>query len=205
MNKKICALIAVTAFSCGCETAFVQQPRPHSRILLAIRTRAFTAPRTTSLTSIRSLLISQRLMRLPSFSALAYSLAPCPGPPPHSALTLDAYQAQDSFIAIGEREAHVIGVIVSFRYGNDFNEEAVRRIAETARPKFEGMPGLRSKAFTFDAAKHEATNFYVWDSEDAARSFFTEQTIERISGVYGVRPTVQYVQIASLVQNTKTS
>ena len=121
------------------------------------------------------------------------------------ALTLDTHQAQDSFITTGEREAHVIGVIVSFRYGNDFNEEAVRRIAETARPKFEGMPGLRSKAFTFDAAKHEATNFYVWDSEDAARGFFTEQTIQRISGVYGIRPTVQYVQIASLVENTKTS
>jgi hypothetical protein len=71
----------------------------------------------------------------------------------------------------------MIGVIVTFRYGNDFSEERVGKIAETARPRFEGMPGLRSKAFTFDPAKREATNFYVWDSEDAARKFFTEQTI----------------------------
>jgi heme-degrading monooxygenase HmoA len=99
----------------------------------------------------------------------------------------------------------MIGVIVMFRYGNDFSEEAVRKIAETARPRFEGMPGLRSKTFTFDPVKREATNFYVWDSEDAARKFFTEQTIERVTGVYGVRPTVQYVQIASLVDNTKKS
>jgi heme-degrading monooxygenase HmoA len=99
----------------------------------------------------------------------------------------------------------MIGVIVTFRYGNDFSEERVGKIAETARPRFEGMPGLRSKAFTFDPAKREATNFYVWDSEDAARKFFTEQTIERVTSLYGVRPTVQYVQIASLVDNAKSS
>ena len=31
MNNKICGLIAMAAFSCGCETAFVQQSRPHSK------------------------------------------------------------------------------------------------------------------------------------------------------------------------------
>ena len=55
----------------------------------------------------------------------------------------------------------MIGVIVTFRDGNDFSEERVGKIAETARPRFEGMPGLRSKAFTFDPAKRDATNFFV--------------------------------------------
>ena len=40
---------------------------------------------------------------------------------------------------------------------------------------FEGMPGLRSKVFTFDKERKRATNFYVWESEDAARSFFSDQ------------------------------
>jgi len=57
------------------------------------------------------------------------------------------------------------------RYGDNFDEQAVRKIAETARAKFEGMPGLRSKAFTVNSGKREATNFYVWDSEDAAKAF----------------------------------
>src|SRR6516225_6037386 len=64
----------------------------------------------------------------------------------------------------------MIGVFVTFRYGDNFDEQAVRKIAETARAKFEGMPGLRSKAFTVNSGKREATNFYVWDSEDAAKS-----------------------------------
>ncbi len=69
----------------------------------------------------------------------------------------------------------MIGVFVTFRYGDNFDEQAVRKIAETARVRFEGMPGLRSKAFTLNSGKREAANFYVWDSEDAAKAFFTDQ------------------------------
>ena len=97
----------------------------------------------------------------------------------------------------------MIGVFVTFRYGDDFNEQALRKIAETARGKFEGMPGLRSKAFTLNSGNREATNFYVWDSEDAAKAFFTDQLLEMVTGLYGVRPSVEFVQIATLVENTR--
>lgn len=98
----------------------------------------------------------------------------------------------------------MIGVIVTFRLGDHFDEQAVRKIAEAARATFEGMPGLRSKAFTFNAAKREAWNFYVWDSEDAAKAFFTDQLIERVTGLYGVRPAVEFVQIVALVENARS-
>ena len=96
----------------------------------------------------------------------------------------------------------MIGAVVTFHFGDNFDEQAVRKIAENARAKFEGMPGLRSKAFTFNSEKREAVNFYVWDSEDAARAFFTDQLLERVTGLYGVRPTVEFVQIATPVENT---
>lgn len=95
----------------------------------------------------------------------------------------------------------MLGVLVTFRYGNEFNEAAVRKIAEAARPRFEGMPGLRSKAFTFDSEKREATNFYVWESDEAAKAFFTDAFIERVAGLYGVRPSIQFLRIATLVEN----
>ena len=97
----------------------------------------------------------------------------------------------------------MIGVFVTFRYGDNFNEQTVRKIAETARAKFEGMAGLRSKAFTLNSPKREATNFYVWDSEDAAKAFFSEKLLEQVSGLYGVRPSVEFVQIAALVENVR--
>src|SRR5499427_8964104 len=101
------------------------------------------------------------------------------------------------------KECGMFGVFVTFRYGDNFNEQTVRKIAETARAKFEGMVGLRSKAFTLNSAKREATNFYVWDSEDAAKAFFTEELLERVTGLYGVRPSVEFVQIATLVENVR--
>jgi hypothetical protein len=97
----------------------------------------------------------------------------------------------------------MIGVFVTFRYGDDFDEQAVRKIAETARARFEGMPGLRSKVFTVNSAKREATNVYIWDSEDAAKAFFTEALLERVTGLYGVRPVVEFVQVVTLVENAR--
>jgi len=97
----------------------------------------------------------------------------------------------------------MIGVFVTFRYGDTFDEHAVRKIAETARVRFVGMPGLRSKAFTLNSGKREAVNFYVWDSQDAANAFFTDQLLERVAGLYGVRPSVEFVQIATLVENSQ--
>lgn len=97
----------------------------------------------------------------------------------------------------------MIGAFVTFRFAADFDEQAIRRIAATARARFEGMPGLRSKAFTIDAAKREAVNFYVWDSEDAARAFFTDELLDRVTGLYGVRPAVDFVEIAALVENAR--
>ena len=97
----------------------------------------------------------------------------------------------------------MIGVFVTFRFADAFDETAVRKIAEGARPRFEGMRGLRSKAFTLNSAKREVTNFYVWESEDAAKAFFTPELLDRITGLYGVRPTVEYVQIVTLVDNAR--
>lgn len=95
----------------------------------------------------------------------------------------------------------MIGAFVRFRYGDRFDEQALRKIAEAARASFEGMPGLRSKAFTVNPGKREATNFYVWDSEDAAYAFFTQALLARVSALYGVTPDIEFARIATLVEN----
>jgi heme-degrading monooxygenase HmoA len=96
----------------------------------------------------------------------------------------------------------VIGVSVTFQYDEDFDHARVLSIAENARKTFEGMPGLRSKAFTVDDTRRRAMNFYVWDSEDAARSFFSDELRARVTGLYGVEPTIDFVEIAQLVDNS---
>jgi hypothetical protein len=95
----------------------------------------------------------------------------------------------------------MIAVIVRFQYDNEFNEARLQQIAEGARSKFQGMPGLRSKAFTVDAARRQALNFYVWESEDAARKFYSPQMLDGVASIYGVRPSIEYMTLASLVEN----
>jgi len=96
----------------------------------------------------------------------------------------------------------MIGVFVNFELGDSFDSEIVGKIAQEAKGMFEGMPGLRSKAFTVNAGARRATNFYVWDDENAARAFFNDALVERVTGLYGVKPAVEFVEIAALVDNT---
>jgi hypothetical protein len=92
-------------------------------------------------------------------------------------------------------------VIVEFQYGEEFDRTQIAGIAREARGRFEDMPQLRQKAFTVDEQNRRATNVYLWESEDAARAFFTEELVDRVTGLYGVRPTVSFVEVAELVDN----
>lgn len=93
------------------------------------------------------------------------------------------------------------GVIVEFQYADDFDRTRIEGIAHEARGRFEGLPGLRQKAFTLDEQNRRATNVYLWDTEEAARRFFSDALLERVTGLYGVRPTVTFVEVAELVDN----
>ena len=94
------------------------------------------------------------------------------------------------------------GVFVTFAYDGDLDRDRVENVAREARKLFEGMPGLRYKFFTLDPGRRRAVNFYAWESEDAARGFFDDALLERVTGLYGVRPTVEFAEIAEVVDNT---
>jgi pimeloyl-ACP methyl ester carboxylesterase len=104
-----------------------------------------------------------------------------------------------------DRRNTMIGVTVSFQYDEDYDRARVISIAQKARETFEGMPGLRSKAFTVDDARQRAMNFYVWESAHAAKSFFSEELRERVTSLYGVEPRIDFVEVAQLVDNTDAS
>lgn len=95
----------------------------------------------------------------------------------------------------------MVGVFVTFRYAEQFDERIVQAIADRASARFQGMPGLRSKAFTVNAATRVATNFYVWESEEQARAFFTDELRERVTSLYGVAPVIEFVKVCALVEN----
>jgi hypothetical protein len=95
----------------------------------------------------------------------------------------------------------MLATIVTFQYGDEFDRERLVKVAAGARGMFDGMPGLRSKAFTVDEANRRAVNFYVWESDDLARGFFGDELREKVTGLYGVAPSVDVVEVAELVDN----
>jgi hypothetical protein len=95
----------------------------------------------------------------------------------------------------------MIGVFVTFRADGGVDRERVVGVAEKAAPSFEGMSGLRSKVFTYDPDSGTATNVYLWESEAAARAFYSDELRERVTGLYGVAPEIRFVEIAALVDN----
>ena len=96
----------------------------------------------------------------------------------------------------------MIGVSIVFDYNDNFDRSRVVEVAKNARKMFEGLPGLRFKVFTVHEKQQRAMNFYVWDSQEAAEAFFTDELRERVTGLYGVPPTLSYLEIAELVDNS---
>ena len=76
-------------------------------------------------------------------------------------------------------------------------------VAEHSKSMFEGMPGLRSKVFTVDEENRRAMNFYLWETKEAAEAFFTDELRERVTGLYGVAPTIDFLEIAAIVDNSR--
>jgi hypothetical protein len=95
----------------------------------------------------------------------------------------------------------MIAAFVTFE-SDSLDDERVRKVAAEAREMFEGMPSLRNKFFTLDEKKDRARNVYVWESDDAARRFFSDQLLERVTALYGVRPQVEFAEIIELVDNS---
>ncbi len=94
------------------------------------------------------------------------------------------------------------GVSVVFAYDGGFERSRVVEVANKARAMFESMPGLRFKFFTLDEKGQKAVNFYVWESQEAAASFFTDDLRQRVTDLYGVAPTIEYLEVAEIVDNT---
>lgn len=98
----------------------------------------------------------------------------------------------------------MIGVNVTFDYSGDFDRDRVIKVAANSRGMFEGMPGLRLKIFTWDQERRRAANFYIWESEESAKGFFTQELRDSVTNLYGVAPSIEFVEIAEIVDNAHT-
>ncbi len=97
----------------------------------------------------------------------------------------------------------MIAAFITFRYGEDFSAAKVRELANNSRATFENMPGLRSKLYSVSPQLREALNVYVWANAEAAQTFFTQETRDRIAALYGVQPIIEYAEVCAWVENSR--
>ena len=95
----------------------------------------------------------------------------------------------------------MFGVIVTIGPGEGLDRQRAKAAAEKAVPMFEGMDGLASKVFMWDDETGTVINTYVWDSEEAARAFFTPEIKALVVEHYGVEPQVRFTEVTALVDN----
>jgi len=95
----------------------------------------------------------------------------------------------------------MIGVIVTIGPAAELTRERASAVAEQEGPKFEGMDGLQSKVFMWNDESGTVTSTYVWDSEQAARAFFTPELKAKVIELYGAEPNVQFAEVSALVDN----
>jgi heme-degrading monooxygenase HmoA len=95
----------------------------------------------------------------------------------------------------------MIGVIVTIGPGESLDRERASAVAEQEAPMFEGMDGLRSKVFMWNEETGTVTSTYVWESEAAARAFFTPELKAKVIELYGVEPQVQFAEVSALIDN----
>jgi hypothetical protein len=95
----------------------------------------------------------------------------------------------------------MIGVIVSIGPSDTLDQARASAVADQAASMFEGMAGLRSKVFMWDPETSSVVNVYVWESESAAREFFSPELAARIVELYGAEPRVQFTDVSALVDN----
>ncbi len=69
-----------------------------------------------------------------------------------------------------------------------------------ARGKFENLPVYAPKLFQLMPKKGKP-NFISGKKKTLRRNFFSEETLEGVTKFYGVRPSIEYLEVATLVDN----
>ncbi len=98
--------------------------------------------------------------------------------------------------------APIIASIVTFRHPEGaYDRERFEAINRSTAPKYEGLAALIWKSYWYDDDARENGGIYLWSSREAAEATHDEAHLERLTGLYGVRPSVRWLDVPVFVDN----
>jgi len=94
----------------------------------------------------------------------------------------------------------MITVITRFAVPANISASQMEAAFTEAAPAFRNVPGLIRKQFLLSADGRTAGGVYLWQEEDAARSFMLQRVAPMIREKYQVEPTIEFYQSPVLVE-----
>ena len=96
----------------------------------------------------------------------------------------------------------MITAIVQFPLARGLTLEQAREAYEGSAPKYRGLAGLVRKYYLFDAAASIGGGCYLWESREAAESFYDDAWKRFIAERYGAEPEIRLFETPVIVDNT---
>jgi hypothetical protein len=95
----------------------------------------------------------------------------------------------------------MITVITRFAVPTTIDASQMRAGFTQTAPAFRNVPGLIRKQFLLSADGRTAGGVYLWEEEEAARSFMQQHVGPMIREKYQVEPTIEFYHSPVLIEN----
>ncbi len=92
-------------------------------------------------------------------------------------------------------------VLVKYSFPKPVARAALLERFKKSEANFRGLPKLIRKYFCYDEATRTGHSVYLWESEAAARAFFSETFLEGFAEKFGCTPELTYVDTLIVVDN----
>jgi Putative mono-oxygenase ydhR len=95
----------------------------------------------------------------------------------------------------------MITVITRFAVPATMKASQMRAAITEAAPAFRNVPGLIRKQFLLSADGRTTGGVYLWEEEEAARSFMQQHVAPMIREKFQVEPTMEFYDSPVIVEN----
>lgn len=96
----------------------------------------------------------------------------------------------------------MVVVVVEFPTQGTPPDDMVEKFRGTV-PKYEKLDGLIRKYYTLTQDGKRAGGIYLWESEEKARAWYTEEWQQYMKSTWGETPSVRYLDCPIVVDNEK--
>ncbi len=95
----------------------------------------------------------------------------------------------------------MITVLIQCALAEAMPSETLAALSLANAPMYEGMPGLIRKYYVGTEDGTTVGGVYLWESREAADATYDDAWRERVTGAYGVAPTMTYLDTPVVVDN----